>query len=80
MSRYVIVAQLSIEAHTPTVYGTWATEDAARKQMERWEQRIERTFDGDPGTGIVMSVEPVSRTSAQFAADFAERTGQKLAR
>jgi hypothetical protein len=30
--RYVIVAQLTAEVHTPSVYGLWKTREAAEEQ------------------------------------------------
>ncbi len=79
--RWVIVAQLTMDAHTPTVYGTWETDEAAQEQLERWERRIERTYGGDPGMGIAMSVEPMwGKSARQFEHDFERRTGRELAR
>lgn len=78
-TRWVIVAQLTIEAHAPTVYGTWETKEAASEQLERWERRIERTFGYDPGTGITMSVEPMyGKAAAFFERDFEQAHGRQL--
>lgn len=79
MIRWVIVAQLSLDAHTPTVYGTWATEEAARIQLELWERRIQRAYGTEDG--FSMTVEPIyGKTSARFERDFLNRTGEELPR
>lgn len=75
--RWVIVAQLSGDTHTPTVYGTWETEEGARAQLERWERRIERAY-GDCD-GFPMTVEPMyGKTTARFERDFANLAGEAL--
>jgi hypothetical protein len=81
--RYVIVAQLTAELHTPSVYGLWKTREAAEEQMGRWERRIERSLaDGEEFVARpVMSVEPVlGKAAAGFERDFETATRRKLAR
>lgn len=81
MIRWVIVAQLTDNAHQPTVYGTWETEEAAQAQLERWENRIAATLDDANTTGIALTVEPMfGKSAARFERDFLACTGLELAR
>lgn len=80
MIRYVIVAQMTPQAHVPDVFGTWETEDAAKAQMEAWERRIARTYGTEDYNGIHMSVEPMTgKLARQFEGYFKHRTGLELA-
>jgi hypothetical protein len=79
VTRWVIVAQLTENAHVPDVFGTWETAEAAQEVLDRLYERIDRSFGRTSGTAIALSVEPVfGKRIGDFDKVFEHRTGFRL--